>query len=121
MARLHLTPYPMPPTSDLVYEQAGTEEALSELLNNNHKLEEGSVKGACIQIRFYNKGQRGMAHRKMAYYYVIKEKPLTFQWVPVPGHAPADEESIRWWRKANVLEQVRLWCRIHPQKLEGIH
>lgn len=109
MARVHPDPYlDMPPTSDLLIDVAASEAAIAEKLASNLELPEGAVKGAFISItgRLTRRHPGQRAIRPKAYYYVYKEKPLTFQWVPVSGHPPLDPGLLEAWRRINVQAEI---------------
>lgn len=120
MARVDPKPYPnMPPTSDLVYEQQNSQEALRELMMRNFDLEPDAIKGGVIEFEFYESRLRPHERqRRKAYYFISKERPLTFQWIPVSGHPPAPDPIISNYRKIHVLELLRRWRYNNRRLLE---
>jgi hypothetical protein len=108
LARVDPRPYPdMPPSSDLIYEIERSMAAIEAKMEGNLELEEGQVKGAFLKISgVFRDPVRRRPTRQTAYYHVLKEKPLTFQWVPVSGCPAVPPHHLSPWKKADVLYQI---------------
>lgn len=119
MARLHPKPYEgMPPSSDLIYEIEHSLAAIQEKIKGNLDLEVGEVKGAFIEVSGTGVRPDRFARRRerqTAYYFVLKEVPLTFQWVPVSGHPPLPARTLEPWKRRNI--EFQLEAQRHQARL----
>lgn len=106
MAQLSKRPYPMPKANDIRERIRLGDKVMAELKQKSLELEPGKIVGAILQFSVAD---------GFAPYIVVKEKPLTLQWIPFLDEYRADPALIRGLRKADIqgrLETDKRWNEI---------